>query len=527
MNERETERRLRDWMDTQALPAVPDELRRSVAAIPATVPVGLGDRIAASLGWRQAAAIPSVAWVLLLAGLLLAVVVGGLVAGGLRLDRLVAVQPAPVPAMTIVDEPSDILATTRAKSLPAQATCPPGTDPDATGPADQDRPSGAYVGAVAFDRHAGRMVVLAPDERDPYERAWQTWTYDVCTNTWQRMRLSPAEEPAVGAGLVRLVYDADSDRTLAFTNVNAFDQSVPGATTTYGDIWSYDLSGNRWTKVGTYTWAGNSETHGAVFYHDPSGLIVAYDGATMWAYDGDTNTLATVRQRPDPSLPAEAALPTGHIALGYDPGQDLVVAVVFPHGGAKFVTPYGRNPGPADTWTFDPRIGSWRREAAVADAQLIVCGASMPGLTSPRTCLPTNGRAVFDEASGQTLFLANRAWTSTYVDAYDAGQAAWRTRTVGTDGDGGCSSMPPAYDPLNGRIICLVDGDATGRNYAEAGVSSYSTATGEWRWLLEPSETPAPDATPAPGATPIDWGPPPPNWEQGPEVEPSTNPLVP
>lgn len=114
------------------------------------------------------AAIPTVAWLLLLTGLLLGLVVGGL-AGGLWRgpDRTVVVPPSPRPVtvMTVVEEATDILATTKARSLPSQATCPPGSDPDVLGEADQARPAGyalvTVAGAVAFDRHAGRIVLLA------------------------------------------------------------------------------------------------------------------------------------------------------------------------------------------------------------------------------------------------------------------------------------------------------------------------------------------------------------------------------
>ena len=73
MNERETERRLRGWLDAQSSPAVPDDLRRAVASIPATVPAGWPDRLAGALGWRQAA-VPRPVWLLIAAALLLALV---------------------------------------------------------------------------------------------------------------------------------------------------------------------------------------------------------------------------------------------------------------------------------------------------------------------------------------------------------------------------------------------------------------------------------------------------------------------
>jgi hypothetical protein len=71
MNERETERRLRGWLDAQSSPAVPDDLRRAVASIPATIQAGWPDRIAGAFGWRPAT-VPRPVWLLLAAALLLA-----------------------------------------------------------------------------------------------------------------------------------------------------------------------------------------------------------------------------------------------------------------------------------------------------------------------------------------------------------------------------------------------------------------------------------------------------------------------
>ena len=396
-------------------------------------------------------------------------------------------------ATTVVDEASDILATTKAKPLPAQAACPPGSDPDAPGPLDQERPSGYWVvvgaGGMAFDRRAGRIVVLAGVGEGAAQ--WQTWTYDVCTNTWHRM--SPPEEPPSRA---RLVYDVDSDRTLAFTNAD--DPSD------YHDIWSYDSAADRWTKLGSFPGAGDetsNPTYGTIFYHDPSGLVVLYDGATMWAYDVESNTLARVRQQPDPLLPTGSGLPEGKIAFGYDPEQDLVVAVVVPYAGessdrdpnlpARVLVP--QRPW-GETWTFDPGTGAWQKEASPAASDLIVCGAMWRGSTE---CYPTNGRAVFDEAAGLTVFITRDYGMPAApgrVDAYDAGQRAWHTLSpaTGSGGDGAywCTSMPPVYDLPNGRIVCLGPDNPGGL----AGVSAFSSATGQWRWLLEPG----PAVSPAP-----------------------------
>jgi hypothetical protein len=104
-----------------------------------------------------------------------------------------------------------ILATTKAASAPTAATCGEGANPNVLGPIDQARPWGASWSnqAAVFDQHAGRLVFL--------DEAGETWTFDVCANTWQAM--NPTFD---SSGLFRdgwsgqLVYDVDSDLTISF-----------------------------------------------------------------------------------------------------------------------------------------------------------------------------------------------------------------------------------------------------------------------------------------------------------------------
>jgi hypothetical protein len=392
---------------------------------------------------------PALAWVLLAAGLLVVLLAATAFVGARRPDRAVVIapSPAPTPAATVAaGEGTDILATTKAKALPAQATCPAGSNPDALGPGDQERPSARDAGAMAFDRHAGRIVLLADD----YELGPRTWTYDVCTNTWRRM--NPPEEPLWSSTTLEpatLVYDADSDRTLAFTST--------------GRIWSYNLAADRWTREGWFPDTRN----GAAVYHDPSGLLIVYEGGPMSAYDVDTDTMTAVHQLPDPSQPAGSRLPNGGVAYAYDPGHDLVIAAAA-----------GPENTPADIWTFAPATGAWRLEPAQVPADLAWWYRgwwSAPG-----------NRLVFDDASGLAVFVSH----AVLVGAYDAGQRTWRIlRSVdeaATPGDAGfCDSALPVYDPIDARIVCRAQG---------TGVSAFSTTTGQWRWLLEP----LPESTPAP-----------------------------
>jgi hypothetical protein len=214
--------------------------------------------------------------------------------------------------------------------------------------------------------------------------------------------------------------------------------------------------------------------------HDPSGLVIVYHGGGMWAYDVDTNTLTAVRQRSDPSLPADSGLPAGMIAFGYDPHRNVVVAVVSPDGEA-----------PGETWTFDPGTGTWRLEGSrlTSTNSSLVYGRN-PGGWFPPT--EWGGRAVFDEASSLTVFIND---ASTWVEGYDAGERVWRTLYLFNEGNWAdvnwCDSIPPVYDPLNARIVCR-----GGRGESSGGVLAFSAAAGQWRWLLNPQ--PEPLASPSP-----------------------------
>jgi len=181
--------------------------------------------------------------------------------------------PSPAPAMTgPMTGPAGtwnpILATTRAKPAPAAATCPPDTDPATPGPADQERPKAGWTSnlAAAFDRHTGRIVYV--------DTLRETWTFDVCTNTWHRMNPTGAMIGELSAGLV---YDVDSDLTVALG---------------FEHISVYDANTNTWTQPSNDTVGfgdGRIIPTGAAY--DPiSGLILTTWGdQELWAYDVDTN----------------------------------------------------------------------------------------------------------------------------------------------------------------------------------------------------------------------------------------------
>jgi hypothetical protein len=216
--------------------------------------------------------------------------------------------------------------------------CPPGSTPDEPGPVDQARPPQDVFTAVAFDRRAGRLVVLA-DATDGVE----TWTFDVCTNTWARMH-PDREPPSPGS----LVYDVDSDQTI-------------GIFRRVGNVWAYDMEANTWTEKGA---APSLVGHAA---YDPlSGLIVASDTSEpirVWSYDVEADAWTPIAQAngPDPG--------TG---LVYDASVDRIIATGNP------------------ALLFDIRTGTWSRSGVETPN---VMGAI---LTAPST-------VAYDEAAKRTV----------------------------------------------------------------------------------------------------------------------------
>ena len=105
----------------------------------------------------------------------------------------------------------------------------------------------------------------------------ETWTFDVCTNTWQQT--NPEGPPARGVS-GGLVYDIDSDRTIAIGP---------------SFVVVYDANTNTWTQRSGFTGADPRTgliNLGAVY--DPiSGLVIA--GGTF-AYDVDTDTWTPLGQ---------------------------------------------------------------------------------------------------------------------------------------------------------------------------------------------------------------------------------------
>jgi hypothetical protein len=358
---------------------------------------------------------------------------------------LVTTSSAAAPTTTLgaasmtVEGWNPILADTRAREAPPAAACPPATDPDTAGPAEQARPVAITpVGlTAAFDRHAGRIVSVGADGT--------TWTFDVCTNAWQRM--DPDGTPyrdesdlvdAAGnpSGVIGdLVYDVDSDRTVVFGG------GYPSYT-----VFVYDATANTWTAGPLHGLPGNEFTVGAVY--DPvSGLIVTTMMADderweVWAYDVDTGMWTAVGTlAPDRLTPCCTQIDL----LGYSEELDrLVFTTSFPEyfgvgrddvGVGRFLT----WDDVAVTLLLDPRTGA------------------VEIVPTPSPVVDLGWQSHSYGQAGGTVFV--NGWPSQdRICGFDAGTMAW-ARCFGTDSGprvGAFLGFDAMVDePINGRLVLI------------------------------------------------------------------------
>jgi phage baseplate assembly protein gpV len=384
----------------------------------------------AGIGHWRLVAVPRLAWMLLLVGLLAAVAAGMLAVGSQLQRRVPAIVPPVVPAFV----------------------CPPGSTPDAPGPANQARPPDG--GPMAFDRAAGRIVMLA---------SAGTWTFDVCSNTWTLMQ----SESGPHTGLA-VVYDPGVDLIFSVDHPEDPVASPPHA-------WTYSLADNTWTRKGP------APAHVVRLWYDVASARVAAwaahaddDPGTIWAYDVATDTWAVVG-----ALEVLGGFPWGNPGddlLAYDASLDRVVATVV---------------GGSETRLFDMQTDS------VAVAGATAPWAGQCGWFSARYCYGrVAGAAIaYDERAQRTVVLIGG-----YMFSYDAAADRWETlygpgAADTSDAVASASAAASAlalyssdmvFDPVNGRLVVLGDIDA---------VVAFDATTRAWTVLLEPGKvqpTPTP-----------------------------------
>jgi len=388
----------------------------------------------AVLRWRLIA-LPRPAWVLLLAAGLLAALVGGTLLVGSQLQRKL---PAVVPPVGQLFE------------------CPPGSTPDTPGPVDQAGPPEADMGVafdMAFDRRAGRLVAVTSAGE-----AVETWTFDVCTNTW--MQMHPNREPP-GFGWAQLVYDIDSDVTIGVSNDP--DPSVAGV-----KLWAYDLQADTWTEKG----APPTIPPVSLAYDPVSGLVVAAGisdrNLLMWTYEVEADTWTPIHQAN--AGPDYRDLVWGSPVIAYDASVDRMVA--YTYNGSR---------GEFETWLFDVRTGTWSKSSA--QTPVVTRGLGLP-------------RIGYDDAAKRTVIMA---WAAA---AYDASANRWEMLGAYPTPKSWMRTATMVYDPVNERLVGPGPWyNAAGVHVGRAAVFAFDPGTREWTVLLEPGEG-QPANTPATAPAP-------------------------
>ena len=339
-------------------------------------------------------------------------------------------------------------------------TCPPGSTPDKPGPVAQARPNA--VSQIGFDRRAGKLVALAGGDADP--DVVETWTFDVCTNTWTQMHPDREPPPIIG----QLVYDVDSDVTVASDSVR---------------MWAYDLEASTWTEKGRVVLVDA----GLSFYDPASGLVVALGddgnpstrGLGLWSYEVESDTWTPI--------PIYQALASGrpYEYVAYDASVDRLVAYASRSGIGH------------TTWLFDLRTGTWSGTGTVTPEFSYLGWGMLPAIA-------------YDEAAERTVLLGQG-----HSSAYDAAADRWETlyETPNPDQPGACSTRPECryahrmvYDPVNERLIVYGGVIETANGQIDPDdVLAFDTRTGEWTVLLDESQ-PITQGSPSPSPATYDLG---------------------
>jgi hypothetical protein len=317
---------------------------------------------------------------------------------------------------------------------------------------------------MAFDRRSGRIVLVA----DAGNGA-ETWTFDVCTNTWTRMY--PDREPSGDSLFGQMVYDIDSDVTIAFDGAR---------------VWAYDLQLDAWTAKGP---APTADPRFALRFYDPvGGLVVATGddgdpdtpGVELWSYEVETDTWTPVPQANRLAVePREYA---------YD--ASVARLVVYANAG---------EPAEASTWLFDLRTATWSATGAITPQFSYGWFGTQPVFA-------------YDEAAERTVMLGQG-----HSAAYDASTDSWETlyAAPATEEPGACGTRPECrqmanlvYDALNERLVVFGGAVYTGCLWETPDDAwALDVATNSWTLVVPPTPVLPPMRDLTAGGAPAPTGP--------------------
>jgi hypothetical protein len=286
--------------------------------------------------------------------------------------------------------------------------------------------------AGAFDSRTGRIVYL--------DEARETWTFDVCTNTWQQMSPSGAVSGDLSGGLI---YDVDSDVTVAFA---------------WNAVFVYDANDNTWIwqdRAPPFTpWYG--------VYDPVSGLIVTTEATdsyvAAWAYDVDTNTWTQIGR-----LWEGGEDYVRFDLLGYSREADRLIFTSFENFTAL----------------VDPRTGA----KTIIETATPGVGVGWP-------------HAQYGPAA-DSVFVAEGAWVyggvfntqfPDQVCGFDPAAQAWTWCYPMPGGSKYASFAAMVGDPINDRLVLVHGVYGNFWVFSDDGVWAVDLDTGETTELLAPTE---------------------------------------
>jgi hypothetical protein len=368
------------------------------------------------------------------------------------------------------------------------AQCPPGSTPDQPGPADQAARPGWHIVGSAMDSQSGRLVVVAD--------AGVTFTFDVCTNTWQQIMTLHSPDPPYLP--YRLAYDPIGDVVLAVTVVpttapEAVRRAVSGPPATtdafvrVGDpvpaaavlgVWAYSVDSKEWTQLAS-AWfpVGFEPTTFENVVFDPGTrrvLMLIGSGAeegpkdlSLWAYDEVWHGLAQVGGEIPISPPS--ARPRLSLDLA---ARQLVLALI------DEVTA-------GQTWTFDLGTNTWTDQHAQPPLMYIT------DFGEGTTFDPIAHKTV---AYGENGILATYRTGDDHWDVVAPGpgwppHGTFRTR-LGTEWTGALARYGQSlvYDPVNQRILMVgghhIDNPGAWGGPGSRDVWAYDLPTNTWTELV-------------------------------------------
>ncbi len=228
--------------------------------------------------------------------------------------------------------------------------------------------------SVSFDRVNGKAVVYG-GYYEYYDASAETWSYDMRTNEWTRMRPAKTPLPLIYHGMtydskegVHVLFGGASERYVWYTN----------------DTWSYNLTKDSWTNVTTAN-SPPARTSGALAFDEGEGVVVLF-GGNLWnsTKPMDTWKLDTATRTWTEIVTGERP-PSRDYRTVYDRANRRIVAFSGPDL-RWFAWTQWRNYNYTEVWALDVANGTWTN------------------CSPPDSPLSREGFAVaYDEVRGETL----------------------------------------------------------------------------------------------------------------------------